>query len=128
MAITTKNFGKTQDGKEVTLYTITNGKGFTAEVTDFGAILVNLFVPDKAGTSADVMLGYDSVEGYLANGCFFGATIGPSANRIDQACFTIDGKTYQLAANDGTNNLHSDDNNGYHKRIWNAAPKDNSVV
>ena len=128
MAITTKNFGKTQDGKEVTLYTITNGKGFTAEVTDFGAILVNLFVPDKAGTSADVVLGYDSVEGYLANGCFFGATIGPSANRIDQACFTIDGKTYQLAANDGTNNLHSDDNNGYHKRIWNAAPKDNSVV
>lgn len=72
MAITTKNFGKTQDGKEVTLYTITNGKGFTAEVTDFGAILVNLFVPDKAGTSADVVLGYDSVEGYLANGCFLG--------------------------------------------------------
>ena len=121
MAITAKNFGTTPDGTQVQLYTITNGKGFTAEVTDFGAILVNLFVPDKTGKTADVVLGYDSVEGYLANGCFFGST-------IDNARFTIDGETYQLAVNDGTNNLHSDDNQGYHKRIWSAAPKDNSVV
>lgn len=110
MAITAKNFGTTPDGTQVQLYTITNGKGFTAEVTDFGAILVNLFVPDKTGKTADVVLGYDSVEGYLANGCFFGSTIGPSANRIDNARFTIDGEIYQLAVNDGTNNLHSDDN------------------
>ncbi|MDE6365016.1 MAG: galactose mutarotase [Lachnospiraceae bacterium] len=128
MAITSKNFGKTPDGTQVQLYTITNGKGFTAEVTDFGAILVNLFVPDKTGKTADVVLGYDSVEGYLGNGCFFGSTIGPSANRIDNARFTIDGETYHLAANDGTNNLHSDDNQGYHKRVWNAALKDDSVV
>lgn len=120
MTITTKNFGKTPDGTEVSLYTIKNEKGFAAEVTDFGAILVNLFVPGKAGNADDVVLGYDNIEGYLTNGCFFGATIGPSANRIDNASFTIDGETYQLAVNDGTNNLHSDDDRGYHKRIWNA--------
>lgn len=128
MAITTKNFGKTPDGTEANLYSIKNNNGFTAEVTNFGAILVNLFVPDKAGNTADVVLGYDSVEGYLTNGCFFGATIGPSANRIDNASFQIDGVTYQLAVNDSTNNLHSDDDKGYHKRIWNVTPKDNSIA
>ena len=128
MTITQKIFGKTPDGTEVSLYSIKNDKGFVAEVTNFGAILVNLFVPDKAGNIADVVLGYDNIDGYLTNGCFFGSTIGPSANRIDNARFTIDGETYQLAVNDGTNNLHSDDDKGYHKRIWNAELKDNSVV
>ena len=128
MTITQKIFGKTPDGTEVSLYSIKNDKGFAAEVTNFGAILVNLFVPDKAGNIADVVLGYDNIDGYLTNGCFFGSTIGPSANRIDNARFTIDGETYQLAVNDGTNNLHSDDDKGYHKRIWNAELKDNSVV
>lgn len=128
MAITTRSFGKTADGTEVSLYTIKNDNGFAAEVTNFGAILVNLFVPDKTGKTADVVLGYDSVEGYFTNGCFFGSTVGPSANRIDNASFSIDGVTYQLAANDGTNNLHSDDDKGYHKRVWNAQTKDNSVV
>lgn len=128
MAITTKSFGVTTDGTEVSLYTITNSKGFAAGITNFGAILVNLFVPDKTGKMADVVLGFDSVDGYLTNGDCFGATIGPSANRVDNAAFTIDGVTYQLIANDGTNNLHSDKANGYHKRIWNAQPQDNSVV
>ncbi len=128
MAITTKSFGKTQDGTEVNLYTIKNDNGVTAEVTNFGAILVGLFVPDKAGKTADVVLGFDSVEGYFKNGSFFGATIGPSANRIDNASFTIDGVKYQLAVNDSTNNLHSDADKGYHKRVWNAEVKDNSVV
>lgn len=128
MAITTKSFGKAPDGTDVSLYTITNGNGLTAEVTDFGAILVRLFVPDKEGKTADVVLGFDSVEGYFKNGSFFGSTIGPSANRIDNACFTIDGVKYQLAVNDSTNNLHSDADKGYHKRVWNAQLKDNSVV
>lgn len=127
MAVTTESFGKTEDGTEVTLYTISNN-GLTASVTNFGAILVKLFVPDKEGKIADVALGYDSVEGYLTNGSFFGATVGPSANRIDNACFTIDGVKYQLAANDGTNNLHSDDDKGYHKRIWDAELKENSII
>lgn len=128
MAITTEGFGKTADGVEVSLYTIKNSKGFAASVTNFGAILVKLFVPDKTGKTADVVLGYDNVEGYQTNGSFFGVTVGPSANRIDNASFTIDGETYRLAANDGTNNLHSDDDKGYHKRIWNAQLNDNSVI
>lgn len=128
MAVTSKNFGNAPDGTEVALYTIKNSKGFTAEVTNFGAILVNLLVPDKDGTMADVVLGFDKVDGYFGNGSFFGSTIGPSANRIDNASMEIDGVTYQLKVNDGTNNLHSDEALGYHKRVWNAEPKDNSVV
>ena len=96
MAITTKNFGKAPDGTEDNPVYIKNDNGFTAEVTNFGAILVSLLVPDKAGQTADVVLGFDSVEGYFKNGSFFGSTIGPSANRIDNASFTIDGTTYQL--------------------------------
>ena len=128
MAVTSKNFGNAPDGTEVTLYTIENSNGFTAEVTNFGAILVTLLVPDKDGTMADVVLGFDKVDGYFANGSFFGSTVGPSANRIDDASIEINGTKYQLKANDGTNNLHSDDDMGYHKRVWNAEPKDNSVV
>ena len=128
MTITTDDFGKTADGTQVSLYTITNKNGFSASVTNFGAILVKLFVPDREGKTVDVVLGHDSVEGYFANGSFFGATVGPSANRIDNACFTIDGVKYQLAVNDGTNNLHSDADKGYHKRVWNAAPGENSIT
>lgn len=128
MAITTSGFGKTADGTELYLYTIKNSNGFTAAVTNFGAILVNLLVPDKAGNTADVVLGYDTAEGYFKNGCFFGAIIGPSANRIDNAKFTIDNVTYQLAANDKTNNLHSDADKGYHKQVWAAQTKENGVV
>jgi aldose 1-epimerase len=122
MAIITKSFGK------ATLYSITNAKGITAEVTDFGAILVNLFVPDKNGNTVDVVLGHDDLEKYYTNGEFFGSTIGPSANRIDNASFEIDGVKYQLAVNDGTNNLHSDKDNGYHKRMWNANADGNTVT
>jgi aldose 1-epimerase len=122
MSITTKSFGK------ATLYSIKNNNGMTAEVTDFGAILVNLYVPDKNGTVADVVLGHDNLEKYYTNGEFFGSTIGPSANRIDNAAFEIDGVKYQLAANDGTNNLHSDKDNGYHKRMWSAQTSGNTVI
>lgn len=126
MAITTRSFGTTKDGKAVTLYTIKNNNNVTAEVTDFGAILVNLLVPDKKGNIDDIVLGYDNVEKYFENGCFFGATIGPSANRIDNASFEIDGTKYQLAVNDGTNNLHSDAEKGYHKRLWTAVADENA--
>jgi aldose 1-epimerase len=130
MAITTSVFGTTKDNKEAHLYTISNNNGVTARVTDFGAILVNLLIPDKNGNTADVVLGYDTLEGYFTNNDFFGATIGPSANRIDNASFEINGTKYQLAANDGTNNLHSDKDNGYHKRLWSAelVQKENKVV
>lgn len=128
MAVTKRNFGKNEQGQEVTLYTMKNENGMVAEVTDYGAILVNLFVPDKTGNVDDIVLGFDQVDGYFGNGSFFGATIGPSANRIADACFSIDGERYQLAVNDNQNNLHSDYDMGYHKRMWAAECGDNKVT
>lgn len=127
MAVTTKLFGKSKEGKDITLYSITNGAGMQADVTDLGAILVNLFVPGKNGKTEDVVLGFATGEEYYGNGSFFGATIGPSANRIGNAKFTIEGKEYQLDVNDGPNNLHSDFEKGYHKRMWDAEILDNGV-
>lgn len=128
MSVKTREFGKTKDGQIITLYSLKNDNGVTVEITDFGANIVNIFVPDKTGKIADVVLGYDDAEGYFENGCFFGSTIGPSANRIADAKFSIDGVTYQLAVNDGKNNLHSDEVLGYHKRMWKAETFDTSVI
>lgn len=128
MSITKRNFGTDQQGREVTLYTLENARGMKAEVTDLGAILVNLYVPDKNGKLDDVVLGFDSAAGYLKNGSFFGATVGPSANRIGGAGFTIDGTDYQLDVNDGPNNLHSHMEKGYHKQLWDAQVGENSVT
>lgn len=127
MAVSVKDFGITPAGEKTHLYTITNSKGMSAQVTDFGAILVKLFTPDKNGELADVVLGYDTLEAYLENSVFFGATIGPNANRIGGAGFQIDGRTYKLDVNDGENNLHSHYTKGYHKRIWQAEVCENSV-
>ena len=121
-------FGTTKEGKEVFLYTLENKNGMKAQMIDYGAILVRLFVPDKNGETADVTLGYDKLEDYYTNGSFFGATIAPNANRIAGAKFTIDGETYQLAVNDGPNNLHSHFDLGTHKRVWNAEAVNDQAV
>lgn len=126
MALKKRSFGV--EGQEATLYTLENSKGMRAEVTDYGAILVNLFVPDVNGNVEDVVLGYDDVSGYMVNGSFFGATIGPSANRIGGARFTIDGVEYHVDANDGENNLHSHMEKGYHKKLWKAEEGENSIT
>lgn len=128
MGVVKEKFGTTKDGKDVYAYTLSNSNGMQARVINYGAILVNLFVPDKDGKLDDVVLGFDNLEGYYGNGSFFGATIGPSANRIGGASFEINGKTYQLDVNDGPNNLHSHMENGYHKQVWDAAEGDNSVT
>lgn len=120
-------FGTTKEGREVYLYTLENQNGVKAEVTDYGAVLVNLIVPDKNGVLEDVTLGYDNLEAYYTNGSFFGATIAPNANRIANASFTIDGTGYHLDANDGVNNLHSHFELGTHKRVWDAEPGENSI-
>jgi aldose 1-epimerase len=126
MALKKRNFGV--DGQEATLYTLENSKGMKAEVTNYGANLVDLFVPDKNGVVEDVVLGFDSVKGYMKNGSFFGATIGPSANRIGGAKFTIDGVEYHIDVNDGVNNLHSHMEDGYHKMLWDVEEGENSVT
>ena len=100
MGISKKSFGVTKDGKETFLYTISNKNGMKAAVSNFGAILVQLIVPDKKGGVRDVVLGFDSVAGYEGNDCFFGSTIGRNANRIGGAEFELDGTTVHLAANE----------------------------
>lgn len=128
MAIDVSIFGKYPDGRDIMLYTMSNKNGMQAAVTNLGAILVKLLVPDANGNTADVVLGFDRGEDYLDNGSFFGAVIGPNANRIANAAFAIDGVTYRLDVNDGVNNLHSHKQNGYHKQLWLAQTDDNSVT
>jgi aldose 1-epimerase len=118
MKISESKFGQTMKGEDIVLYTIENSMGMKASVMNYGAILVNLSVPDQAGDAADVVLGFDKPEDYFGNPSFFGAVIGPNGNRIKDASFEIDGVTYQLDVNDGKNNLHSHIDLGYHKRLW----------
>ena len=128
MAVSIEKFGKYPDGRDIMLYTLSNQAGMQAALTNLGAVLVKLMVPDKEGKAEDVVLGFDKGEDYLVNGSYFGAVIGPSANRIANAAFEIDGVRYQLDVNDGKNNLHSHAQDGYHKRLWDVATTDNSVT
>ena len=118
MGIAKEKFGKMETGEEIFLFTLRNKNGVEARITNFGAVIVNLFVPDKDGKAEDIVLGFDKLEDYFNNPSFFGAVIGPNANRIGGAAFELEGKEYHLSVNDGSNNLHSDIDNGYHKRPW----------
>lgn len=113
-----KLFGVAKSGEEIYLYILENKNGVRAEVMNYGANLVRLYVPDKTGKVEDIVFGFDRLEDYYHNGNFFGCTVGPNANRIENAKVTIEGATYQLNDNDGGNNLHSDGRLGYHKRVW----------
>lgn len=128
MGIVKEKFGTLKTGEEIYLYTLKNKNGIEAKLTNFGAGLVNLFVPDKDGKMEDVVLGYDNLEDYVSNPSFFGVTIGPNANRIGGAAFTLNGREYHLPVNDGPNNLHSDMNDGYQKRAWTTEEGENSVT
>lgn len=128
MSVTQEAFGKSREGRDVVLYTIKNSKGMMAKVMNVGAILVELWVPDKDGKLQDVVLGYDNVSDYYNNPSFFGSTIGPSANRIADATYEIDGINYEVDINDGPNNLHSHIELGYHKRMWDAETSEDSVT
>ena len=110
-------FGTLPDGRTASLYTISRG-GLTAAVTDYGAALVRLLVPDAAGTLADVVLGYDDANGYrTANGAALGATVGRNANRLKGSRFCLNGTDWQLTPNEGENNLHSGPD-FYFQRLW----------
>ena len=118
-------FGKTGDGKQVDLYVLTNKNGVEADVTNFGAAVVSLKVPDRHGKTDDVVLGYDDLDGYLHDKSYFGATVGRYANRIAHGKFTLNGTTYTLAKNDGENHLHGGVR-GFNKVVWEA--KDVSIA
>ncbi len=128
MGIRKELFGKTESGKEIYRYWLENENGMKAGIINYGAILVNLIVPDEKGNKDDVVLGYDTLEPYFTNGCFFGAVIGPNANRIGKASFMLEGKKCQLHVNDGANNLHSHEALGYHKRVWDVSEGDNEII
>ena len=115
------SFGTLADGTAVDLYTLTNASGVEMRVTNYGAIIVSLKVPDKAGTLGDVVLGYNRLEDYVKDTPYFGAIVGRYGNRIGGATFTLDGKAYKLTANDGVNTLHGG-LKGFDKLVWTATP------
>ena len=121
-----KSFGHLPSGAEVFLYTISCG-GITATVSDLGATLVDVYVPDADGNMADVALGYDDPAGYLNGTCFLGAVVGRSANRIKGSEFTIGGRTYAMTPNENGNNLHSGPD-FYHTRVWEVVEESDTAV
>lgn len=127
-SVTPAPFGILPDGQPVTVFTLTNRQGMQVKVLDFGAIISAIQVPDRDGTFADVVLGFERLAPYLANSAFLGAVIGRFGNRIAGGRFHLDGKDYQLAVNNPPNHLHGG-NQGFHQVMWQAAPftKDGAV-
>ena len=99
-------FKGTYKGKPTALYTLRNGNGMVVQITNFGAKIVSIYIPDRNGKFSDIVLGYESIEGYINGNPYFGAICGRFANRIAEGRFVIDGVTYQLPVNNGPNSLH----------------------
>lgn len=119
--------GHTKDGKEMIAYTLTNKNGMKAKIMNYGCNLLELWVPDKNGKIDDVVLGYENIEDYFVNGPGFGACIGPVANRIGEAKFTLGGKEYHLEVNDGKNNLHTGAT-AMQRQLWKTISEDDTSV
>ena len=117
--LTSRYFGKLPSGEQVDLYTFRNSRGIEASITNYGGRLVTLKTPDRAGKFDDLVLGFDDLEGYVGKNPFFGALVGRYANRIANGQFTLDGVTYKLARNNGTNALHGG-LRGFDKVLWRA--------
>ena len=120
-AITQAPFGALSDGKIATLYTLRNASGGQVQITNYGGIVMAIRVPDKNGVRGDVVLGHDTLQGYLKDDSYAGVLVGRYANRIAKGRFTLDGKTYKLATNNGPNHLHGG-KRGFDKQLWNAKP------
>jgi aldose 1-epimerase len=121
-------FKKNIDGKQVSLYILKNKNYLQAAITNYGGRLVSLLVPDKDGNFIDVVVGFDSLQNYInATEPYFGATIGRYGNRIAKGKFVLDGTTYNLAANNGVNNLHGG-KNGFQYVVWDAKQIDVSTL
>ena len=119
--VDTTVFGKLPDGTEIQTYTLHNASGASAKIITYGATLAELWVPDRTGKEGDVVLGFDSMQGYLGEHPHFGGIIGRFANRIAKGKFTLDGKEYSLATNNGPNTLHGG-NVSFDRRVWKAEP------
>ena len=116
--VTTESFGSFE-GKEISLFTLTNKKGDAVKLTNYGATIVEINVPDRNGEKANVTFGYDNLEGYLGGDPYFGKVVGQYANRIAKGKFTLDSVEYTLALNNGANSLHGGPT-GWHSRAWTA--------
>jgi len=116
------DFGITKEGDAIHRYVLHNEKGVEAIVISYGATLVSLKIPDRNGKAADVVLGYDNLDGYEQDKSFFGATIGRYGNRIAKGEFTLDGAPFHLPKNDGPNSLHGG-SRGFNKRVWTAVDR-----
>ncbi len=112
------DWGKTREGAAAKLYTLTNRNGVEARITNYGGIVVSVKTPDRRGAMADVVLGFDSLDGYINSPSpYLGALIGRYGNRIGHAKFTLDGVEYKLAANNGENSLHGG-KRGFNMVVW----------
>ena len=112
----------THDGRPVTLYTLTNSHGVEVRTMNYGGIIVSIRVPDRKGQLADIVLGHETLDGYVPNPPYFGAIVGRYANRIANGTFTLDGKAYTLPKNDGPNTLHGGVDRTFNKVVWDGEP------
>ena len=117
VSISETDFGKTPDGQNTTLYTLRNAQGMEIKITNYGGIITHWTAPDKNGIFEDVVLGYDTLGGYVAESPYFGALVGRYGNRIAKGKFTLDGKIHTLAVNNGENHLHGG-LKGFDKVVW----------
>jgi aldose 1-epimerase len=117
MTIQKEKFGETPDGRVIHLYTLKNPNGIKVKIINYGAAIVSIEVPDENGNLEDIVLGYESLEGYINDSVYLGVTVGRYANRIAGGKFTIDGVEYRLAKNNGENHLHGGIE-GFFKKVW----------
>ena len=127
MAVEFFDFGTLSDGRKVTAAKLTNKAGASLTVLDYGGTVQSLCIPDRSGNPVDVVLGYDTAEEYEKNGDYLGATIGRVGNRIANAEFSLNGKLYQLAKNDGENHLHGGEE-GFDRKFWKMAAQGDSLL
>lgn len=125
--MTNSNYSFVKDGVKYTVHTVVNKAGASMAVLDYGARLISLCVPDARGKMHDVIVGYKNAEEYIGDGRYFGATVGRFCNRIGNARYTLNGKTYFLEKNDGENSLHGGSVAGFDKAVWKAEEQDSGV-
>jgi aldose 1-epimerase len=118
-SVTATPFGKTPDGRSIQRYTLANQSGMQVRIATWGGTVTNILVPDRTGKLGDVALGFSTIDPYFTKSPYFGAIVGRYANRIAKGRFTLEGKTYQLAKNNGPNALHGG-KKGFDKQIWTA--------
>jgi aldose 1-epimerase len=126
-AVQKASFGELADGSPSALFTLANSHGLIAKVSDYGTIITELHVPDRAGKLGDIVLGFDNLNQYLKGHPYFGCTVGRFANRIAKGQFTLEGKSYHLAINNGPNHLHGG-LKGFDKVLWQATPLTGAAV